>query len=117
MVRVCVCVCLSVCYFCMYLCVYVNASLFASHFVTADEQWRGEWFRDIKKASEKRHVKIPPPQTSAKTLALLQLQSQTLSQNTSIICSPMCELLPHIQLFTSHFTHLFEYRKRRGGMA
>lgn len=58
--------------------------MFASHFVTVEEQWRGEWFRDIKKASEEHHVKIPPSQISAKTLALLQLQSQTLSQNTSL---------------------------------
>lgn len=77
----------------------------------------GERLEDIKKASEKRHVKILPQQMSAKTLMLLQLQSQTLSQNTSIICSPMCELLPHIQLFTSHSNLLFEYGKRGGGAA
>lgn len=95
----------------------VCVCLFASHFVTADEQWRGEWFRDIKKASEKRHVKIPPPQISAKTLALLQLQSQTLSQNTSLFVVPCVNYYPISQLFTSHFTPLFEYGERRGGVA
>lgn len=49
-----------------YRSVYVCLCLFASHFVTADEQ--GEWFRDIKKSSEKRHGKIPPLPISAKTL-------------------------------------------------
>lgn len=93
----------------------MRAFLFASHFDTADEQWEGERFSDIKKASENHRVRILPLQTSAETLALLQSQSQTLSQNTSIICSPMCELLPHIQLFTSHFTPIFESSKRRGG--
>lgn len=68
--------------------------LFASHFVTADEQWRSDWFRHIKKASEKCHVKIPPPLISAKTLRLLQLQSQTLSQNTSLFVIPCVNYYP-----------------------
>ena len=68
--------------------------LFSFQFVTADEQWRGEWFRDINKPSEKRHVKFPPQQISAKTLALLQLQSQTLSQNTSLFVVPCVNYYP-----------------------
>ena len=77
----------------------------------------GERFRDIRKASEKRHAKIPLRPKSDKTPTLLHTQSQALSQKRIIICSAARELSPHIQLFTSHFTLPFENRRGRGGVA
>lgn len=70
--------------------------MFASQFVRADEQWRGERFKDIKKASEKHRVKMAQLQTSAKTLALIQLQSQASSQNTSFFLRELLPLYPAI---------------------
>lgn len=51
-------------------CWNVCVGLFASHFVTADEQLRSDLFTDIKKASEKCHPKIPPLTLYAETCLL-----------------------------------------------
>lgn len=48
-------------------CWNVCVGLFASHFVTADEQLQSDLFTDIKKASEKCHPKIPPLSLYAET--------------------------------------------------
>ena len=101
-----------------YVCVYIFSS--ASHFVIADEQRRGEWFKDIEMASEKHHVKIPPQQTSAKKLALLQLQSQTLSQNTSIFVVPCVNYYPisnYLLLISPLYLNAEKKKKSRAEMA